>query len=718
MILDSPVLKELKEKLTSPDEEVGAEACTALGLLGGFMAGDILIEAFYEGSQSVKEKAGQTLVRLANETVIEKLIALFREENVSVRNRAMEAVSQIGSDAVPLLKVSLQDEDSDVRIFSANVLGVIGDNSATDALISSLLEDDNENVRFASAEALGLIGDRRAIAPLIQAFNADEWLHHPAVEALGRIGAEEALDLLIDVMKDDWLRYPGLEALGNIGSPGTVDRIIDQLKDDNEMVVQAAVCALAKIERKQATGIFEKIRGMNIQEKLTSALSSPDTQTRVSAITAIGWVGEAELLPRLVRELESRDEGVFRAAFEAVKLIGISNRSALIDVFLQSGAENRGVLAEIMGEIGSKEFADALVKALSADDSNVRIASVVSLGRIGDARSAEPLLPCMSDPDGDVRKAAATALGHLKAAEAIRGLTSMLEDPYQDVREAAAESLGRMGVSGIGTHLIPLLKHERGEVRQAAVKALGLIDDRLPDAYILDALQDSDCGVRRLPCKILGERRVQKALSPLAGMLADDDWQVRKLAAEALGSLRNDRAVEHLVASLADENLWVRYSAVDSLGRIKSTAAMGPLLSALENDADPVRIAASFESGHSMHTTSIDEALAGRSGMTVCQDYRGVDVLSVYTPLQVKGLNWAALAEKDVSEAFGPARALRNMLLTVTGIFSAFFVSVGVVYSRRIYKPVEQLSSVARVLAGGNLVQTVEIKRRDEIGKL
>ncbi len=58
------------------------------------------------------------------------------------------------------------------------------------------------------------------------------------------------------------------------------------------------------------------------------------------------------------------------------------------------------------------------------------------------------------------------------------------------------------------------------------------------------------------------------------------------------------------------------------------------------------------------------------------------------------------------------------MLLTVTGIFSAFFVSVGVVYSRRISKPVEQLSSVARVLAGGNLVQTVEIKRRDEIGKL
>ena len=157
MINDSSEVKDLKDKLSSQDEEVRAQTCSTLGLLGGYLAGDLLIKTFYGETQRVRDKASQALVTIADETVIEKLIALFREEDVSVRSLAMETVGKIGSVAVPMLKVSLRDEDDDIRILSANVLGVIGDSSATEALILGLLEDDNENVRYASAEALGQI---------------------------------------------------------------------------------------------------------------------------------------------------------------------------------------------------------------------------------------------------------------------------------------------------------------------------------------------------------------------------------------------------------------------------------------------------------------------------------------------------------------------------------------------------------------------------------
>ncbi|MBW8000828.1 MAG: methyl-accepting chemotaxis protein [Planctomycetes bacterium] len=47
-------------------------------------------------------------------------------------------------------------------------------------------------------------------------------------------------------------------------------------------------------------------------------------------------------------------------------------------------------------------------------------------------------------------------------------------------------------------------------------------------------------------------------------------------------------------------------------------------------------------------------ALSGRSDADVILDYNGNPVLSAYSPLDIKGLHWAILAEIDVAEAFCP----------------------------------------------------------------
>ncbi|MEN6428504.1 MAG: cache domain-containing protein, partial [Phycisphaerales bacterium] len=53
-------------------------------------------------------------------------------------------------------------------------------------------------------------------------------------------------------------------------------------------------------------------------------------------------------------------------------------------------------------------------------------------------------------------------------------------------------------------------------------------------------------------------------------------------------------------------------------------------------------------------TEAVRKAFAGESGEGVITDYNGNPVLSVYSPLKVGGLNWAVLAEIDVTEALCP----------------------------------------------------------------
>jgi len=77
------------------------------------------------------------------------------------------------------------------------------------------------------------------------------------------------------------------------------------------------------------------------------------------------------------------------------------------------------------------------------------------------------------------------------------------------------------------------------------------------------------------------------------------------------------------------------------------------------------------------------KALRGISGTEIVKDYRNMDVLSAYGPIEIGGMRWAILAEKDVSEAMAPLHDMRNKLLITMGsiailvtLFSLFAAGV------------------------------------------
>jgi GAF domain-containing protein/HAMP domain-containing protein len=97
-------------------------------------------------------------------------------------------------------------------------------------------------------------------------------------------------------------------------------------------------------------------------------------------------------------------------------------------------------------------------------------------------------------------------------------------------------------------------------------------------------------------------------------------------------------------------------------------------------------------------------------------DYRGVPVLGVFRWLP--DLQMVLLAEQDQAEAL---RTTYTTLVTnsiAAALALAVAILAAVIATRRITKPIGELSSTAKRIAGGNLEISATVKQHDEIGAL
>lgn len=111
-------------------------------------------------------------------------------------------------------------------------------------------------------------------------------------------------------------------------------------------------------------------------------------------------------------------------------------------------------------------------------------------------------------------------------------------------------------------------------------------------------------------------------------------------------------------------------------------------------------------------------ALEGKTDARIFNDYRGVPVLSSYKPLQIQDMHWVIMSEIDRDEAFEHVYDLRkNMIIVFIGLFITI-VFASIIISKKITKPIKQLTSKAQELAGGNLDVHIDVYGKDEIGSL
>lgn len=121
-------------------------------------------------------------------------------------------------------------------------------------------------------------------------------------------------------------------------------------------------------------------------------------------------------------------------------------------------------------------------------------------------------------------------------------------------------------------------------------------------------------------------------------------------------------------------------------------------------------------------TIGTKEALKGNEGFSIFPDYRGVPVLSAYTPLEIPGLNWALMSEIDEEEAFRPIEAMKSDIISKASLIGlgalALFGLGAFGLIRSITKPLSQLTGTINEVAEGDMTARSKLSSNDELEEL
>ncbi len=111
-----------------------------------------------------------------------------------------------------------------------------------------------------------------------------------------------------------------------------------------------------------------------------------------------------------------------------------------------------------------------------------------------------------------------------------------------------------------------------------------------------------------------------------------------------------------------------------------------------------------FSDTNTILATKIDSktanaAISGQEGAEITPDYRGINVLSAYAPLNIKGLDWVLLAEIDEEEAFKTVNDLKFAIIMAMAVAVGFIVLIAVLFVRNVMKQLGADPAEVRVLA-------------------
>jgi len=360
-----------------------------------------LLRDLGSGEWWIRNRAINSLLDYPEDTYIDFIErALKNHDDAIIRNAAMEFYSQLGKRALTSLLRLLRDEDKEIRIFAANLLGDIRDKEATGPLIERL-EDPDVNVRMAAAEALGKIGDASAISALSKALHDEPWVAMAAIRSLGEIGGDNALEILYDALALKDYRGITFEAIEQAGDLKAIARLTPFVDSDD--LKELAIKAIVNIAEKECTRI-EPEYFISLLPVLVELQESPHAEIRKASLTAMSWAKDVRAIPYLLKALEKEDLQEY--AISGILNIGKRAIPEIIAAMKEKDRPYRNILARILLLFGEE---------LS-------------------------LMQFYNDDDPEVRAEVALALGNLKSGEAIRILSILMDDPEEEVRLAAEKS--------------------------------------------------------------------------------------------------------------------------------------------------------------------------------------------------------------------------------------------------------------------------------------
>lgn len=573
--------REMAEKLASPDETIRLQAAQALANQSTDLPNNPLVSAMGDESWRVRQLAVNSLVVQAQETTINRILNILREEhrNLSALNSALQVLALSNVDTLPtLINWLTQSEDPDLRIYTALLLGEQKDPRAIQPLISALADPDI-NVRYHAIEALGNLRAVEAVEALAEiAESRDFFLAFPALEALMRIGDPLGADRLVSLLEDEMLCEPAAGALSKLGDKQVVEPLAELLNNPNSPILALARAIATLYER------YEKVygEGQYIAD-LANRVIKAEGEANLIAIAADA---KGEELVAVTLLLTWRTGPVVEQAL--VQLLHEPIVRSMVMETLVSKAKGKEVRSRIC---------HMLIEQLTAEELETRRCAVVVLGKIGDPLAVPALMVLLgvnqSSEKADFSSTVTTeSLSELSLAEQeqrrlgmiLEHLAMMPTEPELII--VAAEALAKIGDRRSFEALMSLLGHADVGVRQAAIAALNSLSHPDMPARIFQCLQDENPKIRESAVKIAGYFAWPNCVDLLLQLCHDPNNRVCRAAIEHLPFLESDRVIPALVEASEDEQPSIRAAAARAFGQIDTPEAIPHLLQAL-NDIEP-----------------------------------------------------------------------------------------------------------------------------------
>ncbi|MGM0502348.1 MAG: methyl-accepting chemotaxis protein [Bacillota bacterium] len=115
----------------------------------------------------------------------------------------------------------------------------------------------------------------------------------------------------------------------------------------------------------------------------------------------------------------------------------------------------------------------------------------------------------------------------------------------------------------------------------------------------------------------------------------------------------------------------------------------------------------------------VDKVLSGESGVSTYTNYRGVEVLGSYMPLEVFDQKWGLFVEANRSHILKPVNDLMRRILWIVGITILIAVLITIVVVKfMISNPIHKVRDVLDAVTKKDLTKEVDYSSSDELGKM
>jgi HEAT repeat protein/energy-coupling factor transporter ATP-binding protein EcfA2 len=478
---------------------------------------------------------------------------------------------------------------------------------AIDLLDTVKIPDNLEMPVWLKVELLGQTCSEKAVPKLLEMFCpevADD-IGWKVIEALENTMSKSAIPALLKVITlcdDEYDQKCAVKALLNIGSSFAIDGIVKALSSKEDVEEKMVfIEALYDIE-------IIKSNNSETVPALLKATKHSDLFVSCFSIMAMGLTDSRDSISELLWTLKAKETEIRYEGIQTLtKLGGAEVVAALLTVLEEDqNAGGRQCAAEALGRLGDAKIVPGLIRALDDPDEQVSKEVVDTLSKLDCQEFTDLLITALSHPNARVRLGAVTGLRNSARKDVVSLLLKALQDSDEEVGDEASKVLAKVAGTEIVPELLDLLKHHSVVVRWQAVRLLGylgneqvfytlldLLDELLPSLpeYDRDLIRQTIYAVGGLAEKVL-VLPSPKILEMIHQKLENeqDEW-LRVELVELIGELGAEDSILVLLNSLMEDSNWnVRESAIKSLTQIGGDKIINPLKRGLLNENDAIRL--------------------------------------------------------------------------------------------------------------------------------